>query len=106
MRTVDSRISMTLTTQALNNESPISNETSALLSRLTKLEELKAWRQEREKRTARRKIDTYYPDVGPLRRELYAKHMEFFAAGTKYRERLMLAANRVGKTEGVGGYEL
>lgn len=31
--------------------------------------------------------------------------MEFFAAGKDHRERLMLAANRVGKTEGVGGYE-
>lgn len=47
-----------------------------------------------------------YPETGPLRRELYVKHQEFFAAGPKYRERLMLAANRIGKTEGVGGYEL
>ena len=54
----------------------------------------------------RRKILQYFPDSGPLRRELYVKHQEFFAAGPKYRERLMLAANRVGKTEGVGGYEL
>lgn len=50
-------------------------------------------------------MDTYYPDTGPLRRELYAKHMEFFKAGVIHKERLMLAANRVGKTEGVGGYE-
>lgn len=54
---------------------------------------------------SRRKIDTMYPDDGPLRRELYPKHMEFFAAGAKYRERCALAANRVGKTEGMGGYE-
>jgi hypothetical protein len=33
-------------------------------------------------------------------------HMEFFEAGKAHRERLMLAANRVGKTEGVGGYEM
>ena len=26
-------------------------------------------------RKARRKIDTYYPDTGPLRRELYKKHI-------------------------------
>jgi phage terminase large subunit-like protein len=32
--------------------------------------------------------------------------MEFFAAGAKYRERLFMAANRVGKTEGAGGYEM
>ena len=31
--------------------------------------------------------------------------MSFFAAGSEHRERLMLAANRVGKTDGVGGYE-
>lgn len=47
----------------------------------------------------------YYPDTGPLRRELYPKHMEFFRNGTEHRERLFLAANRVGKSEGVGGYE-
>jgi phage terminase large subunit-like protein len=57
---------------------------------------------EREKK---HKIQFYYPELGPLRRELYVKHMEFFAAGTDFNERLMLAANRVGKTEGVGGYE-
>lgn len=50
-------------------------------------------------------IDWFYPDTGPLRRELYPKHLEFFGAGAVHRERCMLAANRVGKTEGVGGYE-
>jgi hypothetical protein len=35
----------------------------------------------------------------------YARHMEFFEAGAKYRERCMMAANRVGKTLGAGGYE-
>lgn len=54
----------------------------------------------------RRKLDTYYPDSGPLRRELYPKHLEFFAAGATRRERGFLAANRIGKSEGVGGYEL
>ena len=53
----------------------------------------------------RRKLWTYYPDAGPLRRELYPKHLQFFAAGAEHRERLFMAANRVGKTEGVGGYE-
>lgn len=52
-----------------------------------------------------RKIDTMFPDTGPLRRELYPKHLEFFEAGAKYRERCAMAANRVGKTEGMGGYE-
>jgi phage terminase large subunit-like protein len=53
-----------------------------------------------------RHVDDFYPDDGKFRRELYPRHLEFFAAGTKYRERLMLAANRVGKTEGVGLYEM
>lgn len=54
---------------------------------------------------ARRRIDTYYPETGPLRRELYPKHTAYFAAGLHHRERLFLAANRVGKSEGVGAYE-
>jgi len=53
----------------------------------------------------RNKIDSYYPDSGPLRRELYQKHLEFFKAGATRRERALLAANRIGKSEGVGGYE-
>lgn len=67
--------------------------------------ELLALLEERERRRLRRKLWSYYPETGPLRRELYPKHLEFFRAGTEHRERLMLAANRVGKTEGVGGYE-
>lgn len=54
---------------------------------------------------ARRKLWTYYPETGPLRRELYPKHLEFFAAGKIHRERAAMAANRVGKTEGIGAYE-
>lgn len=53
-----------------------------------------------------RKLETYYPDSGPLRRELYPRHLEFFAAGATRRERGFLAANRIGKSEGVGAYEL
>lgn len=57
------------------------------------------------RRSKMRKIDSFYPDTGPLRRELYPKHLEFFWAGAHYRERCALAANRIGKTEGMGGYE-
>ena len=42
----------------------------------------------------RGRIFSYYPDEGPLRRELYPKHLAFFAGGVNKRERLMLAANR------------
>lgn len=51
------------------------------------------------------RIDTFYPDYGEFRRELYRKHLEFFAAGAEYRERCFMAANRIGKTEGAGAYE-
>lgn len=61
--------------------------------------------EEKERRKARRKLFDLYPDTGPLRRELYPKHLEFFAGGHVHMERCMMAANRVGKTWGVGGYE-
>lgn len=61
---------------------------------------------EKVRRKKQNKISTYYPDDGPLSRFNYPKHMDFFRAGVKYRERAMMAANRIGKTEGVGGYEL
>ncbi len=57
-------------------------------------------------RHQQRRFFLFYSDTGPLRRELYQKHLEFFRAGAKYRERCFMAANRVGKTEGAGGYEL
>ncbi|MBO0358619.1 terminase family protein [Hymenobacter sp. BT186] len=62
-------------------------------------------RRELERRKYR-KIDGYFPDTGPFRRELYHKHLDFFKAGAVHRERAMIAANRVGKTDGAGGYEL
>jgi len=48
------------------------------------------------------RFDRLFPDEGPLRRELYPKHLEFFAAGATHRERCFLAANRIGKTVGAG----
>lgn len=57
-------------------------------------------------RIERQKFKTYYPETGPLRRELYPKHMAFFAAGATFRQRAAIAGNRVGKSEGIGGYEL
>lgn len=74
-----------------------------------------------QKRRKRNRIATYYPDAGELRRELYPKHLKFFAAGgthdpivgccppecdgAGHRERAIIAANRIGKTEGIGAYE-
>lgn len=59
---------------------------------------------ERQRRD-RYKVRRYFPDAGPLRRDLYPKHLAFFAAGSAHRERLLLAANRVGKTE-CGAFEV
>lgn len=50
----------------------------------------------------RAKFQNLFPDEGPLRRELYPIHCEFFKAGAKYRERLLMAANRFGKTIAAG----
>lgn len=70
-----------------------------------KKEELIALLAEKKRREQTRRFWTYYPDEGPLRRELYPKHLAFFEAGKTYSERCMLAANRVGKSEGVGAFE-
>ena len=45
-----------------------------------------------------------FPDAGPFRRELYAKHVEFFNAGATFKERIIFGGNRTGKIE-AGGYE-
>ena len=54
---------------------------------------------------ATHRIESFYPETGPLRRELYRMHMDFFEAGARHNERLFLGGNRVGKSEGVGAYE-
>ena len=52
----------------------------------------------------RNKILNVFPDDGPYRRELYKKHLEFFADGAAFRVRAFRAANRAGKTIS-GAYE-
>jgi phage terminase large subunit-like protein len=75
-----------------------------ILSREEK-EDLAEALAEIERRNTRRQFFTFYPDTGPLRRELYAKHIEFFAAGARYRERAFRAANRSGKSI-AGSFEM
>lgn len=43
-------------------------------------------------------VDSVFPDKGPLRRELYPRHIEFLNGGSKYGERLFSAGNQTGKT--------
>lgn len=70
----------------------------------TDREELTAVTAELERRqTARFRL--FFAESGPLARALYPKHLEFFAAGAQYKERLFMAANRVGKSE-AGAYEV
>jgi len=81
--------------------------TPALISSLAieEKEELLSLLEEREQVLKETKLFQLYPATGPLRRELYAKHLAFFRAGSTYMERACIAANRVGKTWGIGGYE-
>lgn len=69
------------------------------------LAEAVALAEELDRRRKLRKIDTYYPPGGALSREAYPKHMDFLRAGAKYRERCLIAANRVGKSD-LGAYEV
>ena len=68
-------------------------------------DELFAIIDELNRRKAGRAIDGWFLDEGPLRRELYPKHMEFFAAGREFKLRLFMAGNRIGKTF-AAAYEL
>ena len=68
-------------------------------SDLSKLDNLElSLLTEAQRRRDTNRIADIYPDEGPLRRELYPKHMAFFKAGATHMERAAIAANRVGKT--------
>ena len=62
--------------------------------------------KEKLHRAEGRKISRYFPETGRLARQNYPCHMAFFKAGIQHRERCFMAANRVGKTESAGGYEM
>ena len=51
------------------------------------------------------KFGQYFTAKEPFPRSAYPKHLEFFAAGAVYKERLFMAANRIGKSEG-GAFEV
>ena len=64
--------------------------------------ELLMLKQVQAERKAKSKIDYCFPDKGERRRELYPKQMAFFKAGATHKQRLFMAANRVGKSFGMG----
>lgn len=70
------------------------------------LEELFALLSAEEDHRRYNKIDTMYPASGKFSIDKYPKHMEAFAAGALYNSRMVCGGNGVGKTEGLGGYEL
>jgi phage terminase large subunit-like protein len=60
--------------------------------------------EEDARRKALNRFANTFPDTGPHRRELYQKHIEFFALGATYNERALFGGNRSGKTV-AGCYE-
>jgi len=54
---------------------------------------------------SRNRIGDMFPETGPLRYELYPKHIDFINAGATHMERLMCAGNRCGKSE-TAAYEV
>lgn len=112
------------TIQASTDEQPLPHRVD--LSKLDRKQkrELLSLLEERERRHAQRLFYELYPEEDapwrgpqiqkgliargqPLHsRHKYPKHMEFFGAGRLYRERCAMCANRVGKTLGMGAYEM
>lgn len=69
------------------------------------LEELHAALEEQLRRTEEGgHLRKWFPEEGPCKYEYYPKHLKFFETGGIYRERLFMAANRVGKSV-CGGFE-
>lgn len=89
---------MSSLSNASASSTPPFDLSSLLKERLELAEEL-------QKRRDTNRIAQLYPEEGPLSRDKYAKFIKFFEAGAANRERAIIAANRVGKSFGVGGYE-
>jgi phage terminase large subunit-like protein len=62
--------------------------------------------KELERREEGERFYRMYPAEGPLARDKYPKHWEFFNLGKTKPFRLFLGGNGVGKTEGIGCYEV
>lgn len=69
------------------------------------LEMLKAALEEQVKRVEEGgHLTKWFPEEGPYAYDKYPKHLQFFNLGDRFRERLFMAANRVGKSV-AGGFE-
>ena len=74
------------------------------LSKEEKIELLIAL-EEQDRRKRENKLFTLFPEDGDFARKFYPKAMQFFEAGSKFKERALFGGNRVGKTMN-GGTEL
>ncbi len=73
--------------------------------KLTRLKHERLQLQEEKLRRMRFNRAAYlFPDKGPFRRDLYAKHTDFFKAGATFKERCVMGGSRTGKTLS-GAYE-
>lgn len=64
-------------------------------------EELYLALSEQEERLVNNKIKQAFPDEGPLSRDKYPKHIEFFNRGADFFQRALMGGNRVGKAQPV-----
>jgi phage terminase large subunit-like protein len=98
---------------SLRSLSAISPRKSQLIQEIETLRRLQSIDEELKRRRSRNRLAYIYPEettVGPdgevyFARRLYQKQLQFFAHGVEHRERALMAANRVGKTLGAGGFE-
>lgn len=87
------------TAASMPRETPL-----ALNDKLALISTIESFERELERRS-NYKFNRYFPDTGELRRELYTGALEFFRAGARYPERMLMGGNRTGKTE-AAAYEV
>lgn len=57
---------------------------------------------EKQRRVQYNRLNNWFPEEGPFRRELYKKHVAFMDAGSRFIQRMFIAANQSGKTQTAG----
>lgn len=91
--------------QAITLDAAISERPGNTISHPEKVAMLEAL-MELESRIEKRGHFKYFPDDGTMYAyDKYVKHMEFMRLGARFRERMFMAGNRIGKSI-AGGYEL
>jgi phage terminase large subunit-like protein len=97
-------LSQILTRRGIVDPARVSPEARQVLAALASLppdvrDKLQAQlRSNIDRHDAHHRFEKMYPDRGPLRRELYGRHLAFFAASEKHVETALIGGNRVGKS--------